>query len=96
MVTLELCRTSHARAKAFQRYLTGKTGFNLQVRVYPVDPLLSVYPDMSSAIVVETDRSECQEDIQGVLNMLLVDYIATTPEACPRCGTATEREPDAC
>ena len=79
---------------AFQRYLAGKTGFNLQVRTYQVDPWLSVFPDMACAVVVETDRSDSQDDIQEVLNMLLVDYVATNPGACPRCGVAWEREPD--
>lgn len=86
MVSIELCRTSRARGKAFQRYLTGKTYFNLQVRLCPASG--------EYAVVVETDQSNIPRDIQEVLNMILVDYIATTSEACPRCGTATEREPD--
>lgn len=85
MVSIELCRTSQARARVFQRYLTGKTYFNLQVLACPAGG--------EFAVVVETGRSDSQEDVQGMLNMILVDYVATTPEACPRCGTATEREP---
>ena len=85
MVNIELCRTSRARAEAFQRYLTGKTYFNLQVLVCPVGG--------ECAVVVETLRSDSTTDIQEVLNMIFVDFVATTPPGCPRCGTATEMEP---
>ena len=93
MVSIELCRTSEASAEAFQRYLTGKTGFNLQVRVYKPDIMPPLFPNMSHAVVIETDRSDSPGDIQEVLNMIFVDFVATTPAACPRCGTATEMEP---
>ena len=85
MVSIELCRTSRARAEAFQRYLTGKTYFNLQVLVCPAGG--------ECAVVVETDRSDSAADIKEVLLMLFVDFVATTPLACLRCGTATEMEP---